>query len=303
VIAGFRKAIRLPGRAFRAVGDTLATFVSWQSRFEGIRPPKIAGAVPHDPAIQHRLISELRDRGLDLEMRRVDLDDYRRYLERARYDRFPYYYFGGRSSDFAEKALEHFMAARLLEIGPEDTYIDVASYDSPVPGIYRELFGCSAYRQDLIYPPGLRGDRIGGDAARMAVPDGFATKLALHNSFEHFEGDADSRFIEEAARVLRPGGRLCILPLFLHEVYAIQTNPALLPRSGRAFEPDAVLYCDRGSRGRHGRFYDVPHLVTRIADHLNGLQLRVIVVENEREVDESCYLKFAALLQKPTAAA
>ncbi len=91
----------------------------------------------------------------------VDVADYRTYFAGARYlEAFPDYYAFNRT----EKSLEHYLAAKLLELGKRDVYIDVASEHSPAPDIYRRLFGVTAYRQDLTYPPGLAGDRIGGDA-------------------------------------------------------------------------------------------------------------------------------------------
>jgi len=62
---------------------------------------------------------------------------------------------------------------------------------------------------------GFNGNTIGGNATDMLITDGVATKMALHCSFEHFEGDEDIRFIKEADKVLRGEGKMCILPLYL----------------------------------------------------------------------------------------
>lgn len=293
------KTLRQPRRAWRYALTVGADRLTWGSRFGSLRQPKVLGEVAHDPVVQLAVERELEALGFHPERIRIDVADYDNYLRRARYQRFPTYYYGGRAADFPEKAIEHYLAAKLLDLQPDDVYVDVASYDSPTPAIYRDLFGCTTYRQDLAYPVGVRGDKIGGDAARMPVAGGFVSKMGLHNSFEHFEGDSDMRFIEEAGRVLRPGGRMCIVPLFLSDRYAIQTDPVVLPRGGIPFEADAVLYCARGWRNRHGRFYDPPHLVSRIRDHLGSLRMRVLVVENERELDPGCYVKFIGLFEKP----
>jgi hypothetical protein len=293
-----RKTLLQPRRAFRAAMVEAVGVVAGRARFAALRPPKTVGRVPYERAVHESIRHELVERGFEVQCLTLDLDDYRRYRAAARYDRFPTYYGGGRSRGIAEKALEHYLAMRLLELAADDVCIDVASQGSPAPTIYHDLTGCTVYRQDLTYRSGVHGQRIGGDAGAMPVPDGFATKLTLHNAFEHFEGDSDIRFIEEAGRVLRPGGRLCILPLFLHDRYAIQTDPAALPRQGLPFEDDAVLYCARGWRDRHGRFYDVPHLISRIRDHLGPLRMKVVVIENELAVDPDVYLRFAALFER-----
>ena len=74
----------------------------------------------------------------------------------------------------------------------------------------------------------------------MDVPDAFADKLFLHNSFEHFEGDADTGFVREAWRVLKPGGRVCIVPLYLSTRHQILTDP-FVDRRGVVWDPDAEV--------------------------------------------------------------
>ena len=164
--------------------------------------------------------------------------------------------------------------------------------------IFKKLYGCTVFLQDLRFNEGLNGNVIGGDASNMPIEDGFATKMALHCSFEHFERNSDIVFIKEASRVLRKGGKLCIIPLYLFNKYAIQTDPAVLPFGGISFDKDAVLYCAKGWSERHGRFYDVRHFVSRIVKNMEELNLTIFVVENEKKVDPSCYVKFIALFEK-----
>lgn len=224
-------------------------------------------------------------------------------MENAQYSKFRAYYlkFAGIARNLAEKSLEHYLGARLLALSKDDLYIDIASSNSPAPEIYHKMYGCKCYRQDMMFLEGMNENTIGGDAANMSVRDGFASKMALHCSFEHFEGDSDIGFIKEASRVLLVGGRLCILPLYLFNKYVIQTDPTVLPKGGIQFDSDAVLYCAKGWGQRHGRFYDVPHFITRIGDNLDGFNLVIYVVQNEKEVDPSCYVKFIALFQKERA--
>jgi SAM-dependent methyltransferase len=233
---------------------------------------------------------------------RIDLDEFRQYLEKAQYSRFPNYYGGGKGENFVEKSLEHYLAAKTLQISKNDVYIDVASSNSPAAEVYSKLFGCKTYRQDLVFTRGIHGNTIGGNACSMPVTDGFATKMALHCSFEHFENDSDIRFIKEANRVLRKGGKLCIVPLYLFESYVIITNPINLSRKERLgestlFDPDATLFCSKDLYLRHNRFYDVSHLIARI---MNGSELRpvIYVIRNEKEVNDTCYAKFIALFEK-----
>ena len=198
----------------------------------------------------------------------------------------------------AEKLLEHYLAAKLLDLREQEIYIDVGSEGSPAPDLYRRLFAVKAYRQDLAFRPGLYGERIGGDAAGMPVPDGFAAKMALHCSFQHFEGESDVGFVGEATRVLGPGGAACVVPLYLAEEYAIQTDPEVAVPAGVAFESDAIIHCARGWGNRHGRFYDPEHLRARVVNQAPEMTVEIYWITNAEEVDPSCYVRFAMLWRR-----
>jgi hypothetical protein len=293
-------ALTRPRRAIELAARELKESLLWEHYFARLPEPKVKSFVPHwEPAVHRQVIEALRDADFAVHEHTISVEGYREYLRQARYGRFPRYYAGGMAPNFAEKSLEHYTAAQLLELAPADVYVDVANAYSPVPEIYHNVYGCRTYRQDLLFPQGLHGNVIGGDAGAMPVPDGFATKMALHCSFEHFEGDADSRFIHEAARVLAPGGRLCILPLYLYTGYAVQTDPATLPLGGLEPDAGATVYGAKGWRERHGRFYDVPHLATRVSAQMGELRLTIYALRNASEVDSSCYLKFAAVFEQP----
>lgn len=256
------------------------------------------GTIAPGPEAVDRVIEQLRSRGVALQFMAIDRDEYARYLDRAAYTvKYPFYY-GGETGKLIEKTVEHYLAAKLLDLSPNDVYIDVATANSCAPDIYRELYGCTVYRQDLIFKT-CRGDRLAGDAAEMPVGDGFATKMALHCSFEHFEGDSDTRFIKEAQRVLRSGGRLCIVPLYLNDQHAVQIDPIMFSRGLPSFDAASPLYCARGYRLRHGRFYSGHTFADRILSQVGSMKASVYVVTNETGIDPRCPVKFIAFFEKP----
>jgi hypothetical protein len=300
-----KKAIKHPDKIYRFVNRKFKkawNYLFWDFYYAALREPKIKSApfnpqklaIPNGPEIHKEIVKELRENNFNVIEFEINIADYRTYIHDAEYQKFPNY----KPTNFIKKSLEHYLAAKILNLSYEDVYIDIASAASPAPEIYRKLYGCKVYKQDLTFPEGLHGNVIGGDAGNMPVDNGFATKMALHCSFEHFEQDADIRFIKEAGRVLSKGGELCIVPLYLFNQYVIQTDPAVLPKGGIPFESDAVLYCVKGWGNRHGRFYSIPKLVERIKNNLNSLALSVYVIQNEKEVDPSCYTKYIALFKK-----
>jgi SAM-dependent methyltransferase len=255
--------------------------------------------IAYTPEVVELVLAGLAAEGFEVRERPIDVGAYRDFCAAAGYvRRYPKYYPANR----AEKALEHFVVADLLALRPDDIYVDVASEKSPAPDIYHARFGCRAYRQDLAYRSGIHGDRIGGSAAAMPVPDGFATAMGLHCSFEHFEGSADSRFAVEAGRVLRAGGRVAIAPLYLYSHHAVLTDPAVADGQDVPFDDDAVVHLAPGWNNRHGRFYDAAHLARRVRDPLGTTASFVVHhIPNAAEADPSCYLRFAALISKCSA--
>ena len=288
-----------PNKVLKFMIAKLKGALLWDYYYRSVPGLKLEASIPYDdPKIQQEVIEVLKRSGYDVRRYKIDVGDFRRYLELANYADFPDYYRGGRHRNFLEKSLEHYLATKFLDLSKDDVYIDVANAGSPVPEIYHQLFSCSVYRQDLSFPQGINNEVIGGDAAEMPVPDGFASKMALHCSFEHFENGSDIGFIREASRVLQTAGRLFIAPLYLFNEYAFQTDPIVLPRGSNLFDPQAVVYCARGYGNRHGRFYNVAQLTSRIRNNLGPLRLTIHVVQNEKEVDPRCYVKFVALLEK-----
>ena len=270
--------------------------LSQESAFVQLREPKTLKPFVYSQKVIDQIIGGLRKQGFTVKDFTLNPEEYRAYFAAAEYTkRYPKYY----DFNISEKSLEHFIAAKLLELNPSDVYIDIASEHSPVPEIYSRLFGAKSYRQDLAYPEGLNGDKIGGDAAAMAVPDGFASKMALHCSFEHFEGDADIRFVREVERVLRSGGRVCFAPIYLFHEYGILTDPVVAVSQNVAFESDATIYAKPGWLNRHGRFYDPAHLASRVQKQLGTMQMTIYRITNATDVDPTCYIQFAAVITKP----
>jgi hypothetical protein len=259
-------------------------------RAQGGRPRR--GLVKYED-----ITDDLRASGVDMRAYAVPVVDFESYVDTAGYRLLDYY---GHTRDPAarEKCLEHFVSLELIEPKAGEVLIDVASMNSPFSGVAAETHELVTYRQDLMFPSGRHGDTIGGDAADMSVPDSFADHMVLHCSFEHFEGDSDTTFIQEACRVLKPGGRLCILPLYTTSEYAIQIHPRGLSRQRIRFEPGDAVYVSDGWGPAHQRFYDAEAFQRRIVAHLDRLELTIYTVTNLDEVGGDVYLRYAALFRK-----
>src|SRR5580658_34796 len=246
---------------------------------------------PHLDEISQRILAnEILLRQLN-----ADVSGFRAYFERAEYTtRYPEYY----RNNLSEKAFEHFVALQLLNPGPSDVFIDIASEGSPLPQIVQRLHGSASYAQDIMYQPGMNGTQIGGDACSMPVSNGFASCATLTCSLEHFEGDGDTRLFRELCRVLRTGGRVVVIPLYIFLEPAIQTDPTYSASLEIPFDRGATVYCAKGWRNRHGRWYSPETLRSRIIDACPEMRFTVYRLWNTDAVDPSIYARFVLVGQR-----
>jgi SAM-dependent methyltransferase len=306
--AGLRYAANLTSMVARQRGYLEAAAVGSQFVVgEALKLPRAAGfvlegrAAPEHPAlVSDAITSAIYDLGVEVRPYTIDPAKFEAHLARAAYPRN--YAAGGIDAGGTreQKLLEYFVSLELLDVRRGDVVIDVASEWSIFPQVARELTGAIVYAQDLIYPPGVQGDHIGGSAADMPVPDSFADRLVLHNAFEHFEGTADSDFIYEAWRVLRPGGRLCILPLFMSERFAILSDP-LVDRRGVTWDPGAEVIELPWWHNRFGRLYDAATLKRRVLDPGAPFRQAIYRVLNPHVAHPRASLHYALVLDKPQA--
>lgn len=175
--------------------------------------------VRYESDFEPRLEAELESLGVNVQCLPDFRDAFSRFMAESAY---PEEYFSDRR---VEKQLEHFLTLYVMGAAEGDVWLDVGSNISPFPSYLRSRIGCRAIQQDLRYPAGLHGDRLGADVAQLGLPPEAVSRISLHCTLEHFTGDIDRRAITEFARVLRPGGQIMILPLYFFYHHVTFVNP------------------------------------------------------------------------------
>ncbi len=154
---------------------------------------------------------------------------------------------------------------------------------------------------DLAYKPGVKkvSDRmteIGADAGDMKiVPASSMDYVCLHNAFEHFCEDSDSRSILEIQRILRPGGRAVIVPIAMSPEYSIMINPVACFYAQKNNYFENILQEEAREHGAHIRFttgfvspfarvYSAQQMRTRVLAQTKDLQTRLCVIGFEDTV-------------------
>lgn len=244
---------------------------------------------------QSKIATTFEENNISIECFKIDQDELNEY-SKAFLSVSPLLYKWVYKNMLLEKWVEFFFSLKVLNITPEDVVIDVASSFSVFPLMIRKNIGCMVYKQDIDYMRGLHKDFIGGNAKTIPLQDYSVTKISLHNSFEHFEGSSDMEFIKEASRLLKRGGKVCIVPLFVSTKYYNIIDPTL----GRVDIDSgaSVVYHFSSHSTRFERWYDVLILKKRILDNLIDLKPTIYLLERTSDTDESCYVKFAMVLEK-----
>ena len=245
-------------------------------------------------AVAPKVRSMLGRRGIKVADFNPDVAEYQRYFEQAEYtSRYPDYY----GFNLAEKSLEHFICLKLLNLSASDVLVDIASEGSPVPEIVSRLTGCTSYAQDIMYEPGVSGNRIGGDACAMPLPAEFATAVTLTCSLEHFENNADTALFQELKRVLKLGGKVVVVPLYMNVVPGAFTDPRYSAAVDVPFDEGAMVYCWEW-HNRHGRLYSAETLKTRVLEPVKK-HLKFSVYEiDPRRFSPTAYARFILVGEK-----
>lgn len=236
---------------------------------------------------------------IDIQKVSISKEAFNSYLKNSSYTKG--YLSSVYADSFIEKALEHYLSLEILNLSMEDTLIDIASDISPFIEIAKSKYRCRVYRQDLYYPKGIHGNIIGSRASQIPLPDDSVTKMTLHCSFEHFEGNEDIDFIREAGRLLMPAGEAIILPLYISSQPIILTSPKYAYRYRTInFDKRVPIMYVKGLGLPFVRFYDQSSFYERIirAASKHGLSTKVLFFDNVAEIDPRCYVNFALLMKK-----
>jgi len=227
---------------------------------------------------------------------RVDADAFRTFQAE---DLFPAAYHGGTDSGvWDEKLLEHFIAAELLGLKDyvaDDVYVDIAACNSPWAHALRTRFGLKAYAIDLELGASYREFPYYNqeNATSTSFADASVKGASLQCAFEMFRGKDDVEFIAEAGRILAPGGKLVILPLYMHTHYCAYSTPDYW---GRGYsDVQAREYVRMDSFGvPSSRKYDAAMLKQRVIDPVreHGMTYRLLALRNKEQLGSGIYCHF-----------
>lgn len=198
--------------------------------------------------------------------------------------------------------MEHFVAWKLLDL-KEGIYIDVAACNSPWVHILRNTHPeIEAFAIDLEIPEDYRKMKyyIRQDATKTSFDDNSVDGVSLQCAYEMFVGEDDINLIIELGRILKSEGKAVILPLYMHTHPCHYSTPEYY---GKGFgDRDSKEYIRWDCWGiKASRKYSVEKLKNRILSKIEevGMNYKIYVLKNKRDISENIYLHFILLIEKP----
>ena len=257
------------------------------------------------PINVEKIYEQLIYKELPVKPMKIDFTEYQKWMEQVEYlEKYPEYVQVFKET-LNQKSLQHFLSLKLLRMGTKSgVFLDVASSMSIFPDIVCANYNIErVYRQDLNYDRGLHGDKIGSYASKIPLPDESVDYMTLHCSIEHFEDGEDIRFLTEAFRLLKKGGIVCIIPLYMANDYIIVTSPSIWHNKYRVydampkFDRRAKILVNESRRQRQEKFFDVKTLYEDIYQvYQNKFEIQIVYFENYVEM-EGCPV-FAMTLKR-----
>lgn len=273
-------------------------------------------APPHRPPNSEHLREieqRLQDTGISVRSLDVSPEEFQAFKKQFP---FPERYFASSDALREEKLLEHFIAYKLCDLesaihqknaGTVNVgfrYVDVAGGGSRWAEMLREK-GLQAFAIDLKIAPVYKNVDYYRqlDAKATDFADSSVSAMSLQCAYEMFIRDDDVLLIDEINRVLKPGGKVVVVPLYMNTTYGGFSSPDYYGRG----------YADPGAEEwirqdlweiPFAREYDVKRLNERVIDRAErqGLKCVVYALRDKKAFGEGIYLHFVLEITKDSPA-
>ncbi len=223
---------------------------------------------------------------------KLDQAEFEKFIANADYEnRFPKYI-----EEFGEprqppgvlmlKYSEQFLSLAIPgmdNLSKEDILVDVAASNGPFQAIMQGLGYANTYKTDLNFRTSEKDKIVGCNANDLSYfANGSVTLIVSHNSWEHFEGSSDIDFLHECARILKPGGKVLITPLYLHARGVNTTDPAVWETKYRnapefpVFDKEFAIHL-KHHKQRLEKYYDPKSLAKALGPV--GCDFEIVCVE------------------------
>lgn len=234
------------------------------------------------------------------------------YITKQEYNNFERSYpFGGyydkKGKRYQRKICEYFVVNKILELenkGVEYVYIDAASMGSPWGEWLYNRYGIKAKSIDIKKPEKPNVVFVQADVKKMPYKDNSINAISMQSAIELFPGTLDIDFIRESGRILKNGGVLLILPLYMNLKAYNMFGKSYLRNAEPEKESIKCIRLDYNTA--FTRLYSVNSLDKRLITEAkrNDMDFKIVFIEADKDiklsdpVDSFIYLHFCLVLTK-----
>ena len=293
ILASELSVSNLQGLWFKASQKLKHKTTKYFHKLKFARSPLYQNPTPEE---LHGIERELSAAGLSLGTYSPDPQSFNEFKREIG---FPADYHGGAHGGvYDEKLLEHFIAWDLLNLKnlkATEIYIDVAAGGSPWAQILRSKLPAQSFALDLNVSSKFKNFPyyLTEDATQTSFADNSVSCLSLQCAYELFIGQNDIDFIKELARIMKPGGRCIISPLYMHTHYCGYSTPEYFGKNHN--DRGSVPYIRWDCSGiPFSRKYDAKTLQKRVLAEItkHNLSYKISVVRNKTELGKGIYCHF-----------
>lgn len=248
--------------------------------------------------------------GLNYKRIRLDKGEFQKYKKNIDVF-FRIFYNEVQNERYDRKIMEYYFCEKFLglnEYRADDIYIDAACSTSPWVFYLREKRDINAFGLDL-YVTGIpdtyrKWYYLSENVTRTTFPDGSVKGISMQSAFECLLKNGDMEFIKECGRILQPGGKVVISPLYMTEKYISAVSIDKYHQHNKDEDQEEYVRFDCMGM-RRANHYDVDHLRSRVLDvaEASGLKYEIYILDNEdipKYDFKNCfsYMKFILVLTK-----
>ncbi|XPV75573.1 MAG: class I SAM-dependent methyltransferase [Desulfovibrio sp.] len=204
-----------------------------------------------------------------------------------------------------EKCLEHYLSLQFCEKLDENAVLlDVANAGSCFPTVIQRMSPCNIIANDLVFRKGVffhagKVWRFGGSAGDLPFAEKSVDLITVHCALEMFQGNHDMEFFSEAQRVLKPGGVLVIIPLYMHEHHIVYRDSNCTGDDLPEVPANATLVHRKNFYNvSFARVYNVRQFVDRLVSPFNNLDTTIYEIANGSAVHPSIYARWIGVFKK-----